>query len=88
MLLINVKNHQKYSDSIILNVIDLPHIDLATENESLQEASETIFRMSVEDLVRKRCRDRKEYYQHLQNYELNFAEIETLKQQKKQRSNL
>ncbi len=69
-------------------MIDLSHIDLATENESLQEASETIFRMSVEDLVRKRCRDRKEYYQDLQNYEFKFAEIETLKQQKKQRSNL
>ncbi len=95
--LINVKNHQKYSDSITLNVIDLSHIDLATdedkkfqidkwamlfkattweeikmlatENEYLQEASETIFRMSADDLVRKRCRDREEYYQDLQNYE-------------------
>lgn len=95
--LINVKNHQKYSDNITLNVIDLSHIDLATdedkkyqidkwamlfkattweeikmlatENDYLQEASETIFRMSADDLVRKRCRDREEYYQDLQNYE-------------------
>lgn len=25
--------------------------------------------MSADDLVRKRCRDREEYYQHLRNYE-------------------
>lgn len=95
--LINVKNHQKYSDNITLNVIDLSHIDLATdedkkyqidkwamlfkattweeikmlatESEYLKEASETIFRMSADDLVRKRCRDREEYYQDIQNYE-------------------
>ncbi len=31
--LINVKNYQKYSDSITLNVIDLSRIDLATEED-------------------------------------------------------
>ncbi len=95
--LINVKNHQKYSDSLTLNVVDLSRIDLATaedkhyhihewallfksttweeikmlasKDEYLQEASETIFRMSADDLVRKRCRDREEYYQDLRNYE-------------------
>ncbi len=95
--LINVKNHQKYSDSLTLNVVDLSRIDLATEedqkyhihewaglfkaatweeikmlaskDEYLQEASETIFRLSADDLVRKRCRDREEYYQDLRNYE-------------------
>ena len=95
--LINVKNHQKYSDSLTLNVVDLSRIDLATEedkkyhihewallfksttweeikmlaskDEYLQEASETMFRMSADDLVRKRCRDREEYYQDLRNYE-------------------
>ncbi len=95
--LINVKNHQKYSDNLTLNVVDLSRIDLATEedkhyhihewallfksttweeikmlaskDEYLQEASETIFRMSADDLVRKRCRDREEYYQDLRNYE-------------------
>lgn len=41
---------------------------LAT-NEYFQEASDTIFRMSADDLVRKRCRDREEYYQDLRNYE-------------------
>lgn len=95
--LINVKNHQKYSDNLTLNVVDLSHINLATDedkkyhihewamlfkattweeikmlastNEYFQEASDTIFRMSADDLVRKRCRDREEYYQDLRNYE-------------------
>ena len=42
---------------------------LASKDEYLKEASETIFRMSADDLVRKRCRDREEYYQDLRNYE-------------------
>ncbi|MDE5716472.1 MAG: Rpn family recombination-promoting nuclease/putative transposase [Lachnospiraceae bacterium] len=95
--LINVKNHQKYSDSITLNVVDLSRIDLATDedkkyhihewamlfkatsweeikmlaskDEYLNEASETIFRMSADELLRKRCRDREEYYQDLRSYE-------------------
>ena len=95
--LINVKNHQKYSDNLTLNVVDLSRIDLATDedkkyhihewamlfqattweeikmlaskDEYLQEASETIFRMSADDLVRKRCLDREEYYQDLRSYE-------------------
>lgn len=95
--LINVKNHQKYNDSLTLHVVDLSRIDLATEedkkyhihewamlfkaktweemkmlaarDEYLQEASETIFRMSADDLVRKRCLDREEYYQDLRSYE-------------------
>lgn len=95
--LINVKNHQKYSDNLTLNVVDLSHINLATDedkkyhihewamlfkaatweeikmlastNEYFQEASDTIFRMSADDLVRKRCRDREEYYQDLRSYE-------------------
>ena len=95
--LINVKNHQKYSDSLTLNVVDLSQIHLATDevkkyhihewamlfkattweeikmlaskDEYLQEASETIFRMNADELVRKRCLDREEYYQDLRSYE-------------------
>lgn len=95
--LINVKNNQKYSDNLTLNVVDLSRIDLATDedkkyhihewamlfkattweeikmlaskDEYLREASETIFRMSADELVRKRCLDREEYYQDLRNYE-------------------
>ena len=102
--LINVKNYQKYSDSITLNVVDLSRIDLATEedrkyhihewaalfkaatweeirmiagkDEYLQEASETIYRMSADELVRKRCRDREEYYQDLRSYERAIEKYE------------
>lgn len=102
--LINIKNYQKYSDSLTLYVVDLSHIDLATEedkryhihewarlfkattweeirmiaskDEYLKEASQTMFRMSADDLVRKRCRDREEYYQDLRNYERAIAERE------------
>ncbi len=102
--LINVKNYQKYSDSITLNVVDLSRIDLVTEedkkyhihewaalfkaatweeirmlagkDEYLQEASETIYRMSADELVRKRCRDREEYYQDLRSYERAIEKYE------------
>ena len=95
--LINVKNHQKYSDNLTLYVVDLSRIDLATDedkryhihdwaclfkavtweelkmiaskDEYLKEAAQTIFRMSADDEIRKRCRDREEYYQDLRNYE-------------------
>lgn len=94
----NVKNHQKYSDNITLNVVNLSRIDLATEedkqyhidewaalmkattweelrmlaskDEYLNEAAETIFRLSTDEQVRKRCRDREEYYEDLHNYEM------------------
>lgn len=33
--LINVKNYQKYSDNITLNVVDLSRIDLATEEDKI-----------------------------------------------------
>lgn len=100
--LINIKKHRKYSDNLTLNVLDLSHIELATEedklyhihkwamlfkattweeikmiaeqNEYLQEASKTMFRMSADELIRKRCRDREEYYQDLRNYERVIAE--------------
>lgn len=35
---------------------------VATQNEYLQEASETIFTLSSDELVRKRCLDREAYY--------------------------
>lgn len=54
---------------------------LASTNEYFQEASDTIFRMSADDLIRKRCRDREEYYQDLRNYERVIAENETRHQQ-------
>ena len=102
--LINTKSYEKYSDSLTLYVVDLSHIDLATEEdkryhihewarlfkattweeirmvaskgEYLKEAAQTMFRMSADDLIRKRCRDREEYYQDLRNYERAIAERE------------
>ena len=35
---------------------------MATQNEYLHEASETIFTLSSDELVRKRCLDREAYY--------------------------
>lgn len=104
--LINVKSHKKYSDSLTLYVVDLSHIELATEedkryhihewamlfkaatweevrmiaskDEYLEEAAQSMFRMSADDLVRKRCRDREEYYQDLRNYERAVEEKERI----------
>ncbi len=107
--LVNIKNYQKYSDSLTLHVVDLSHIELATEedkryhihewaaffkadtweeirmiaskDEYLKEASQTMFRMSAEDLIRKRCRDREEYYQDLRSYERAIEESERKREQ-------
>lgn len=49
---------------------------IATKDEYLNEAAQTMFRMSADDLIRKRCRDREEYYQDLRNYERVIAEKE------------
>jgi len=35
--LINVKSYQKYNDSLTLHVVDLSHIELATEEDKLLE---------------------------------------------------
>lgn len=49
-------------------------IMLASKNEYLNEASNTIFQLSADEQIRKQCRDREEYYQDLQNYERVIAE--------------
>ena len=49
---------------------------IASKDENLNEAAQTMFRMSADDLIRKRCRDREEYYQDLRNYERVIAEKE------------
>lgn len=43
---------------------------LASRDEYLNEAAETIFRLSADEQIRKRCRDREEYYEDLHNYEM------------------
>ncbi len=47
---------------------------LASKNEYLDEASETIFRLSTDDKIQKYCRDREEYYQDLHYYERTIAQ--------------
>ena len=42
---------------------------LASKNEYLDEASKTIFQLSTDEQIRKRCRDWEEYYQDIRNYE-------------------
>ena len=42
---------------------------LASKDEYLDEASNTIFQMSSDEQIRKQCRDREEYYQDMRNYE-------------------
>lgn len=103
--LLNVKNHQLYSDNLTLSVVDLSQIELATEedkryhidywaslfkattweeikmlaakDEYLNEAAETIFELSSDEQIRKRCRDREEYYQDMRNYDAAILERDT-----------
>lgn len=49
---------------------------LAKKNEYLQEAAGTMFRLTAEEQIRKRCRDREEYYQDMRNYERYIAQQE------------
>ena len=51
---------------------------LAEKNNYIAEATNTIFKLSAEELIQKRCRDREEYYQDLQNYERAIAEKDEL----------
>ena len=100
--LLNVKNHHVYSDNLTLSVVDLSHIELATDEDKeyhidywaklfkattweeikmlsvkdkyINEAAKTIFRLSAKEQIRKRCRDREEYYLDLRAYEREVAE--------------
>ncbi len=54
---------------------------LASKDKYLEEAAETMFQMSAEDLVRKRCRDREEYYQDLRGYKRAVEESERKREQ-------
>ncbi len=58
---------------------------LAEKNEYINEASKSIFQMTADDLVRKRCRDRDDYYSSLRSYEETIAEMSDEITQLKQR---
>lgn len=107
--LINVKNHEVYSDNFILSVVNLSRIDLATDedkkyqldhwaglfkattweeihmlaskNNYINEASNTMLRLSAEEDIRKRCQDREDYYRQIRTYERTIAEQNSLIQQ-------
>ncbi len=49
---------------------------IASKDEHLAQAAQTMFRMSADDLIRKRCLDRQEYYQDLRSYERAIEESE------------
>lgn len=49
-------------------------IMLSDENIYLNEASKTIFKLSAEDQIRKRCRDREDYYSDIRSYQKAIAE--------------
>ncbi len=48
---------------------------LASKSEYLNEASKTIFQLSADEQIHKRCRDREEYYQDLRNYEREIEKM-------------
>ncbi|MCM1385967.1 MAG: Rpn family recombination-promoting nuclease/putative transposase [Bacillus sp. (in: Bacteria)] len=47
---------------------------LAAKDQYINEASKTIFQLSAEEQILKRCRDREEYYLGLRAYEREVAE--------------
>ena len=82
--LLNVKNYSLYSDKIQLSVVDLTHIHkaitweeikmLASKNEFIQEASETIYQLSQKEQVRLQCEAREDYYRRLRSTQLTIEE--------------
>lgn len=46
----------------------------ASKNNSIREASDTIFLLSAEANIRKRCLDREEYYRDIRTYNKMIAE--------------
>ena len=47
---------------------------LASDNSYITEASNTMFRLSTEENIRKRCLDREEYYREIRTYKKIIAE--------------
>ncbi len=53
----------------------------ASKNDSIREASDTIFLLSAETNIRKRCLDREEYYRDIRTYNKIIAEKDALIQE-------
>ena len=100
----NTKNHNVYSDKIILNVIDLTQIELATKEDKayqidywarlfkattweelrmiaennvyLENASQTMYELSGDELVQRQCRARRDYYKQVNTHNRTLRELE------------
>lgn len=51
---------------------------LAAKDQYINEASKSIFQLSADEQIRKRCLDREEYYLDLKAYERVIAEKDAL----------
>lgn len=51
---------------------------IAQNNEYLTEASNTIFRMNADDLARKRCLDREDYYRDIRTWKRDLEELKAV----------
>jgi len=51
---------------------------LARKNDCINEASNTMLQLSSDELIRKRCRDREEYYQDIRSYKRDIAERDSI----------
>lgn len=49
---------------------------LSTKNEYLNQASNTIFKLSADDLIRKRCLDREDYYSDIESYKDEVSKLQ------------
>lgn len=48
---------------------------IAEKNEYLNEASKTIFHMTAEEQIQKRCQDREDYYSDIRSYKKEVARL-------------
>ncbi len=51
---------------------------LASKNDYINEASNTMLWLSAEEDIRKRCQDREEYYREIRTYKRIIAEKDSL----------
>ncbi|MCM1426314.1 MAG: hypothetical protein NC118_06875, partial [Eubacterium sp.] len=56
---------------------------LAAKDQYINEASKTIFQLSAEEQILKRCRDREEYYLDIRAYEREVAESKKMLEENK-----
>ena len=107
--LLNVKNYIKYSDKLRLHVLDLTHIDLATnedrryqidywaalfkattweelrmlakKNDAIAAATETVYKLSEEEMIRLQCEAREDYYRCQRDIQLQMERAERRQQE-------